>query len=162
MLPEARLVHAIPGRMRLRLPAMRGDDPYFHSLREALLEQAPGAEVSVSPGTASLLVEDTGLRPRDLARLAREHGWFTLIRKPGTRPDRPTSSARLTDLLDASRATPSLVAILVALAILQVARGQVMVPALSLLWIAFELVRRQGAWSRYPETSRTPSDQALH
>jgi hypothetical protein len=148
--------------MRLRLPAMRGDDPYFHRLREALLEQAPGAEVSVSPRTASILVEDAELRPRDLARLAREHGWFTLVGKPAAGRDRPPLSSGITDVLDASRATPSLVAILVALAILQVARGQVMVPALSLLWFAFELVRRQGAWSRYPDTSRAPSDQALH
>jgi hypothetical protein len=149
--------------MRLRLPAMRGDDPYFHRLREALLEQAPGAAVSVSPRTAGVLIEDTELRPRDLARLAREHGWFTMVSKHGADRQRPPPlAAGLTDLLGASGATQSLAAILVALAILQVARGQVMVPALTLLWFAFELVRRQGAWSRYPETPRAPSDQALH
>ena len=161
MLPEARLVHAIPGRMRLRLPAMRGDDPYFYRLREALLEQAPGAAISISPTTASILVEDAELSPHDLARLARERGWFTLIMKRDAGTEQPLS-AGMTGLLGASGATPSLVAILVALAILQVARGHVMVPALSLLWFAFELVRRQGAWSHYPETSRAPSDRALH
>lgn len=142
-LPEARIEHRLPGRLRLRLPAMRGDTVYFRELEEAIATHPGLGSVTVSPTTASVLFEDLELGDRNFARLAREQGWFE-VRAPA---HRPTGRAARRDVIDPGvkaamrEMRPSLALILVALALLQAARGQLMVPALSLLWFAYVLVQ---------------------
>ncbi|MBS3908502.1 MAG: hypothetical protein KGZ93_02535 [Actinobacteria bacterium] len=54
--PEAVLSHAIPGRLRIKVPSRKGDAKYFSSLKSGLSE-LPGVErLEVSPVTASVLV----------------------------------------------------------------------------------------------------------
>ena len=36
MVPEARIVHRIAGRMRVRVPSRRGDPAYFSTVEETL------------------------------------------------------------------------------------------------------------------------------
>ncbi len=43
MLPEARIVHRMSGRMRVRVPSRRGDAAYFANVEETL-RVAPGVE----------------------------------------------------------------------------------------------------------------------
>lgn len=162
MLPEARIEHHVAGRLRLRIPAMRGDDEYFLRLRNELSGLDAAGPVSVTPRTGSVLFEDTTLRPEALARVARQRGWFVMTQRRRGALAMPLLPQTLAGLFRGSSATPSLVAILVALAILQTARGQFMVPAFSFLMFAFELVRKEQADTRPPEPPRPSTARALH
>jgi hypothetical protein len=150
MLPAARIEHHISGRLRLRIPEMRGDDAYFERLGDALSRIQGAGVVSARARTGSVLLEDFSAGLPALARAAREAHWFELIAEqtPPERQSRGQGMGTLTAVtqdLDMATLRTSLVLILLALAGLQVARGQVMVPALTLLWFAFELSRRAPA-----------------
>src|SRR5690242_11401218 len=59
-LPRARIEHRIPGRLRLRITARRGDLGFFQQA-EARLGAAPGvSNVCANAQTGSLLVEYSG------------------------------------------------------------------------------------------------------
>ena len=56
MAPEARIVHRIAGRMRVRVPSRRGDPAYFASVEETL-RTLPGVEhVEADPLTGGILI----------------------------------------------------------------------------------------------------------
>jgi hypothetical protein len=148
MLPAARIEHYLSGRLRLRIPEMRGDGAYFEGLEEALARMDGAGAVSVRTRTGSVLLEDFAAGLPALRRTAREERWFELVEEPARAKRRspgPSAVEALTQDLDLATLRPSLVLILLALAALQAARGQVMVPALTLLWFAFELSRRSSA-----------------
>ena len=142
-LPEARIEHRLPGRLRIRLPAMRGDAVFFSELEEALATHSGLGNVTVSPATASVLFEDIELGDRSFERLARAQGWFEVRAPKRQRTARQAShQAVAPGMMAAMREMrPSLALILVALALVQAARGQLMVPALSLLWFAYVLIQ---------------------
>ena len=154
ILPTARIEHRLPGRLRLRLPAMRGDHDFFSELEEAFAAHPALGAVTLSPATASILFEDIELGDRSFERLARKEEWFEVQwarpqrTDPGSTPNRPGANA----MAALSEMRPSLAIILVALALVQAARGQLMVPALSLLWFAYVLIQDQ-------QSSPTPVDE---
>jgi hypothetical protein len=165
MLPAARIEHRIAGRLRLRIPEMRGDNAYFERLEDALARIEGAGAVSVRARTGSVLLEDFSTGLPAFTRAAREAGWFELIAESAP-PERGTRDRGvgpldvLTQDLDLAALRPSLVLILLALAALQVARGQVMVPALTLLWFAFELSRRTSATRTTVDWAS--ADHAIH
>jgi hypothetical protein len=55
-LPEAEIVHAMPGRMRLRIPARRGDAVFFASVATGLSTIAGIDKVGTRPLTGSILI----------------------------------------------------------------------------------------------------------
>jgi hypothetical protein len=57
MAPDARIVHSIPGRTRLRTRGMKGQDHYFSELQSALGSIGGVHNVSVNPRTESVLIE---------------------------------------------------------------------------------------------------------
>jgi hypothetical protein len=57
MTPDARIVHSIPGRTRLRTRGMKGQAQYFSELSSALCSIAGVHGVSVNPLTESVLIE---------------------------------------------------------------------------------------------------------
>lgn len=147
MTPAAYIVHRVGGRVRLRIPDKRRDTAWLRATAAAL-EQLPGVtRVEASPATGSLLVyldEDTSLE----ALLPLAQSRFRLI--PGWGPQRPALEPIVvwTTLLNQrlqhySRGSADLRSLLFALfmflAVMQVMRGRVMVPAISLLWYAMEL-----------------------
>jgi hypothetical protein len=162
-LPEARIEHRLPGRMRLRLPGMRGDREYFNEMKDALSAVSGIGIVTVAPETASILLEDVTLGDDALEQMARELGWFRIRPTPGRARHAPAARAALTGRGSGivGEMRPSLVLILLGLAIVQAARGHLMVPALSLLWFAYVLVQDEqrvpGATPDWP----TP-DHAVH
>jgi hypothetical protein len=162
-LPEARIEHRLPGRMRLRLPGMRGDRDYFSEMRDALSAVSGIGVVTVAPETASILLEDVTLGDDALEHMARELGWFTIRSSPGRARRVPAAHAAQTGRASGivGELRPSLVLILLGLAIVQAARGHLMVPALSLLWFAYVLVQDE---QRVPDATPdwpTP-DHAVH
>lgn len=53
---EAHVVHRTPERLRLRVPARKGDAAFFESLRSAMESAREGISVEVNPTTSSVLV----------------------------------------------------------------------------------------------------------
>jgi hypothetical protein len=56
MLPEAHLVHASPGRVRIRIASKKRDNAFFSALREQISKFPMIRNVEVNPLTGSVLV----------------------------------------------------------------------------------------------------------
>lgn len=164
MLPEAKIEHRIIGRLRLRLPSMRGDTEYFTELREALSDLPSTGVVTITPATGSVLFEDTSLGTASLRRIAREHGWFEMLPEMGSPGPREAAvqPAPLPGVLDSRELRVPLILILLALALVQAARGQLMVPALGLLWFAYELSRREVEPVGKTQAYWSETDHSIH
>src|SRR5262249_11670540 len=57
------VIHAIPGRMRLRIPSLKGNEDLASLLRERLCSIPGVAHVAVNPVTGSVLVGQQGREP---------------------------------------------------------------------------------------------------
>ena len=60
MLPTAYVAHRLPGRVRLKIPAMQGDSEYFGTLAKQLERNSDVTGLSVRPRSASLVIEHSG------------------------------------------------------------------------------------------------------
>lgn len=145
MTPHAHIRHRLPGRARLRLPEARGDASYFAALEEwlASLDEVQSARGDYRTGGLLLLHTESSLE--SVAERASAAGWFHLESPQET----PLSGmAEVNALLsrfdarlrNASREELDLRALLfltlMALAVRQILRGQIMAPAVTLLWYA--------------------------
>ena len=138
MSAQASVVHYVPGRCRLRLPHMRGDTDFFDRLRGALAGQYPDSAVSVSAVTGSVLMAGVPASLDDLREFGREHGWYELAAGEDQGSAINGDPVGLSGISrdDARR---YMILAFLALAVMQVARGQILVPATSLLWYAFDM-----------------------
>lgn len=127
MIPAAELVHSAPGRVRLRVAERKGDDEWFGETRRAIAGFPGIVRVIGNPATGSFLLRGKDLALRRIPEVAEERGWFA-VASPGSRGP-------------AGNALASLAPIFLGLAVIQAARGQIMVPAISLAWYALEIVR---------------------
>lgn len=137
----AQLVHAIPGRARLRIPGRRGDAAWFeHAAKE--LQRAPDVEAVVATArTASLLVLHRG-EIAALVRWAAKHGLFEATAEATRATGAAAAGARAADWLrqlgprrpdgsfDPERARAIVFA---ALGAYQAARGRVLPPGFTML-----------------------------
>jgi hypothetical protein len=148
--PVAYLIHRTRGRIRLRVPGLRYDDEGLARLSADLgrLAGVRGVRTDARTATALLSVDPTPAGD-PLGRVAAS-GLLTL--SPLRPPLSPGLSAlrRASDRADQGIATLTgglgdlrtlLVLALVVLALRQWSRGQVMIPAMSLLMYALDLVR---------------------
>jgi hypothetical protein len=149
-LPRARLTHAIPGRMRLRIDDRRGDIGYFKDVVTALGTLAGIAEVVARPETAGLLVLHR-LDPARIAEFARAEGLFDVAEEAvgeGAAVAMEVLLAsvgqRLLPLLN-GRSLESVAGagVMLAVAAVQAARGQVAGPALTHIMHAAALLRNE-------------------
>lgn len=150
MRPHAVVVHGMAGRTRLRIPSKRGDSAFFAAVAEWLVQHEAVAQVNTNPVTASLLVRhDPAFGMDALATEAREQDWFELAE--------PEASGNVRDVLskvDVNRFVqltrrapdprPLMLTVYVGMTLLQVARGQALAPASSLLMYAYQLARDLG------------------
>ncbi|MCS6878939.1 MAG: hypothetical protein RMK73_05760 [Geminicoccaceae bacterium] len=148
--PEpARIVHRLPGRVRLRIDRRRYDTAWFDALALELALSERVRSVEVNPRTASVLVYHEG----PLEPLLDELAARGFVRVESLAPREIPVAQRLAERAGAlddrlRRATAgeldlrgaALLALLL-LALVQVIRGQVAGPAVSLLWYASNLVR---------------------
>jgi hypothetical protein len=163
MLPDAEIIHALPGRARLRVGARRRDSEWL-AAAAAALRNAPGVEdVTASALTGSLLVRHRG-ELEEVVKWAETQELFRVVqpaeasRSDAAAPaaDEPHAARLLTPLLDprilrllgqrvagrvAAESDPRQVAaaVLALLGALQMARGQVLPAAVTLLTEAFKL-----------------------
>ena len=139
----------MPGRTRLRLPARRGDTAFFAAMVEKLSSVPGVVTVATNPYLGSLLVHHQ-CTLAELTRHSREFGLFEIDTRP------PTPVALSQTMADQHRQTTdvverilgpevdmrSLAALgLAVLALAQLASGQVVPPAITLLWYTFSLVK---------------------
>lgn len=141
------VAHRIPGRMRLRIPGKRGDPHYFEQFSEACKRLDDVASVRVNPGTGSVTVEFNGTEEQLLAQL-RE--------RCDVRIDEPASSdlsgnvPRVTSqlppfhLVTGHDINPMFMtaAALAALSLVQLTRGKILAPSVTLLWYAIGAYRQ--------------------
>jgi hypothetical protein len=141
MIPEAILCHQAGSRARLRIPAMRDDAGYFERARAAL--EGECSEVRVDARTGSILL--VGMRSpltQILGRAAADD-LFVLSgdsRRQGGQDELvPFVDRAMAGLFRGPRHWPAeMAAVMLLLAIIQIARGNIMAPAVSLLWYASE------------------------
>lgn len=147
MASKAHVVHHIPGRVRLRIPAKRRDHTYFADVK-AKLESVPSIHgVEVNPASASVLVRYAGPLTSLLVEAAAA-GLYELAEVSDELPPVPPVADKLVDrLLDLDQQIAQssggslngrsvvLIALLLA-AGMQLYRGQFLGPAVPLLWYA--------------------------
>jgi len=75
MVPEARIVHRIAGRMRVRVPSRRGDPAYFSTVEETLRSLNGVDCVEADPLTGGILILH-GADPGAIVDYAAQKGLF--------------------------------------------------------------------------------------
>lgn len=144
------VVHQTAERLRLRIPDRRYDEPWFADLGHRLAGLPGVRAVRVNAQTAGVLLRLDPATGRDQLAHIVSAG---LLRIAGEGPVLSPSLAglrRAVDRLDHALArvtgghgdvrTLTFILLLI-LALTQAARGQVLAPATSLLWYAYDLVR---------------------
>lgn len=135
-MPLAQIEHSIPGRVRLRLRAMRDDVPFFQRVEAELARWPHIRAVRSNARTGSLLVEHTG-DPAIWIRNARDGGLFNAVRPeaPAARRSvvRPVPAPVVGSPLNLTAAG------LAAAGTLQLMRGNVVGSASENLWNAYGL-----------------------
>jgi hypothetical protein len=128
-LPVAQIVHAIPGRARLRIVERRGDTVFFASVASGL-STIPGVhKIEVRSLTGSILIQH-GAPLERIGAAAQEARLFILGDTHSAPPAMPATS------FDPKAA----IALgLGALSIWQMTEGRVLPPALTLAWYAASL-----------------------
>lgn len=141
MLPAGYVAHRTGDRVRLRIPARKGDTAYFARLERELAACGRVGYVEANPLTASLLLHYSGTDD-DLRRDAVELGLFTVeAPPPAANPALNAAAARI-DQFDrtiqrASNGSFDLLEVafvgLVGASIIQTLRGQALGPASTLM-----------------------------
>lgn len=155
MIP-AYVVHALPGRLRLRIPAKRGDESYFADLLERLPHRREVADVTVNASTGGVLVRlNPGFAAADLAAGAQALSLFELQPTPMPPSRVPKKHSALMTATEGFRTVDRLVVeatggyldlkssvflVLVAMGIRQIVRGHFMVPGFTFLWHALNMM----------------------
>jgi hypothetical protein len=128
-LPVAELVHAMPGRARLRIIERRGDTVFFAAIATGL-SALPGVHrVDVRPFTGSIVIAH-GPSIARIGAAAEQAGLFALVETPEEPADWPELSI-----------DPQF-AVMVGLglvALWQLSRGQMFPPAVTAAWYAAHL-----------------------
>ena len=128
-LPTAELVHAIPGRARLRIAERRGDTVFFAAIATGL-SALPGVyHVDLRPLTGSFVITH-GPPIARIGAAAQQAGLFTLkeaIEAPAEWPELP---------IDAKTAATIALGLV---AVWQLLRGQLFPPAVTAAWYAARL-----------------------
>ncbi len=157
MLSDAYITHATRGRVRIKIPDRKGDSAYFSSLKEKLagLSELPGIQrVEANPLTGSILVTHTlDLPASDLALVAQYSEFNNLFRLRVSPPDHTPVSGGLEQTLRETKGKvggltggeidTGMLAILglLGIAIVQLNRGNIMIPAVSALWYVYSLIK---------------------
>lgn len=138
MTPIATIQHQIPGRLRLRIPARRGDVSFFHGIVQAL-SKLPGVEkLDAIPLTGSIIIRHSG-SAQAIAAAATEQGLFEIGPEEPKEAAAPSTRRRPYSGLRSTAATG-----LSGLALFQVARGQLTGNAAENFWNAYGAQRILG------------------
>ncbi len=163
MIPDARIVHRLPGRLRIKVDSHKRDVAFFSMLSNQLLSCPGVLGVTASPVTASVLIQHAAAETK-IVQFVTAHKLLN-VRSGDAGP--AGAQAQMTaglqgfsrELQHAAGGALNLDAVIVmgltGLAIQQAIEGNIMVPAASLLWYAYSA-------SRMPplQGDRQPGDRA--
>jgi hypothetical protein len=164
MLPCAYVVHQIPGRLRLRIREKCKDRQYFEELRRRLDSLSGVDEIRINSITGTILLLHPEQPYAQVADQLRQLRLFEITEgaEPGSSALASLSSALATvdkALAGSSGGSVDLRALayigLMVFTVRQIMRGQVLGPALPMLWQALSLVGRinGGVGDTPPESS---------
>jgi hypothetical protein len=148
MLPTAYRVHTLPGRLRLRVPEKRKDEDWLEETASQVAEMPGVLAVKVGITTGSLLIHhDPQL---DVAAQIADAGLAT-VESQSDAPSRDGLSALSASLsaidkevrqfsLGSADLRALFFLLLVGMAVRQILRGDIVTPAVPLLWYALSLV----------------------
>jgi Heavy metal associated domain 2 len=151
-LDEAQLSHLLEGRLRMRVPARRHDAAFFADVAKRLRECEGIEGVRVNPVTGSVLVVHA-TTPQAIAAFAAQQELFSLHLEHGSSDKIGPSRSRVVVRHGPSRTEQGeegsrsdkharmLSATFAGLGTLQTFRGQVMAPALTLFYYAYDAWR---------------------
>ena len=149
---RAFVVHAMPGRVRIRIPNKRGDSLYFADLQANLLQCDEVRAVQTNYRVASVLVDCVAAGDFDsIADYAREQGLFALEGELAvslqTVPEIFSANLNAVNRVLGTFTKSHLdmesifFLLFVGLGFRQLLRGGIMQPAIPLLWTAVEIMR---------------------
>ncbi|MGZ5007309.1 MAG: HMA2 domain-containing protein [Methylobacter sp.] len=157
--PFAYIKHQLPGRVRLKIPQKKKDSGYFERIAEFLTGFPGITQLQLNPAAASILIcHAPGTEFGAIGEFAEANGLFNLTEAPEQEiiviPQVPIATLTSTTLNDIDELLKEfsqglldnrslLLLTLIGLALHQTAKGNVMVPAVSLLWSAIELLREE-------------------
>lgn len=128
-LPEAELVHSLPGRTRLRFAQGRHDGAFLASIATALSAIRGVIRVELRPSTGSVLIRHN-IPLEQVGSAAQARNLFTI------NPNRPEPAAPNSTWDRKS----TIAAVMCGLALWQVARGRVLPPAVTLAMYAADYI----------------------
>ena len=149
--PSAYVVHRTRERLRLRIREKRNDAEYFEQVHRELARTCDDVDVRINPTTGSVLLIHPEIDSAQLhARLSELESFHVFEGpEPGTPALTPLAAgiSRIDHAIsESSGGAADLRTLLfigiMALAMRQLMRGQIMVPALALVWNAFDLAAR--------------------
>lgn len=125
--PVAKVEHAIPGRLRVRIPSKRGDTSYFRDVTQRLSEHSGITGITANPATGSILIAHESGEP-SIIQHAVDLGLFAI--EAVLDPERriPPNTAQLWGPLSL---------VFFGLSAVQFVRGPVLGPATENIWQAF-------------------------
>lgn len=154
MMPNAHIVHQARGRIRLQVREKCKDPAYFEAVREQLEHQAGIDEVRTNRTTGSIILLHSLENNTELLERLRQLAIFeiTACQKHDSSAFTPLRSG-LTGieqlLRNGTAGSVDLKTVafigMMGLTLHQILRGQVLGPALPMLWNAFSLVNRIGS-----------------
>jgi len=150
-LPHAFISHRIPGRLRIRIPAMRHQELYFERVRQQMVKIPGLHRLTTNTRTGSVLLEFTGDlegiddwgRKLDLFELGDRPYPHALSEWLHNIPHRPENLLKV--VTDGRIDVAGLTALaLTGLGIRQIMQGQALPAGYSLIWDGIGLIRDAG------------------
>jgi len=149
---RAHIAHAVPGRLRIKVPAMRGDIGFFARAEQQLARMEGVRQASSNARTASILLEHSGVTVDAVRELAQREDLFTLTGDPVAVRRATTvwevASSGVGSVDEVLKAVSSgmldvrsvLFVGLLAMSVRQLNKGYLMGPAATLFWYALQLL----------------------
>jgi len=146
----ATIAHRMPGRIRLSIPARRGDDAFFSELADRFSELPDVQRARPNARAGSILLEHTGDAQAILQWAAAAQLLDVTPTVPATTDDRPgllSAQAPTIRLVSGRDIDPTFMAgvVFLGMGLVQLARGRVMVPAATAFWYAISVLPQ---WQR--------------
>jgi hypothetical protein len=84
--PDALVVHAMPGRIRFRVPGKKGDRSYFEELLAAVSKCSGLERLVINPATASVLIHYDAAQTAELNGFLEKNSFFQVAEQGKKQP----------------------------------------------------------------------------
>ncbi len=147
----AHVSHRVAGRVRLRIADRRGDVDYFTQVARELSKIARVSRVECNPATCSVLLIHEGDDVFQILESAQQAGLFRLAPNGGRKTTMVQRAGTGLKELDSRVKTLTggdldirsvILGGFVAMGVVQLSRGHIMGPAVTLFWYAYQLMAK--------------------